>query len=160
MAFEKMTTPELFNKFIALFPTYIDDGGCGHRVVKNYCKVGARALRLQMSDNSVLFFLWYDNSNWNLGTKMYRNRPKKQIYIQVRKDLANGKGMLRALEKVYGVADMRPSDSNTNGNDVITSCNHNDPPGAVGADGLEPIDWVKEDPDIPGEGTNGLSYTI
>lgn len=179
MAFEKMTAGALYDKFVKLFPNIIGEK-CD--------KIGARMLRIETCGGPVLYFLWYDENNWNLGTKPYRNRPKKQIYSQVRKDLSTGKGMIEAFEKIYqvnspknefggvfldeAVQEMKIAEARglndgfkelkTKSNDVITGCNqgnaHPDPTGIPGDRGvMEPIDWVKDDPDMLEKGIRVIS---
>ena len=77
MAFEKMTKKELYSHLINLcepvFGKYLN------ALVDDYVKVGARALKVSMSDGQTLYFMWYDDNNWTLGTKLYRQRPKSRI---------------------------------------------------------------------------------
>lgn len=70
MAFEKMTAEELRYIFEANFPDWSDG-------VVEYQKIGARVLKLICKGNQVLYFMWYDDTNWTLGTKLYRKKPKK-----------------------------------------------------------------------------------
>lgn len=85
MAFEKMTAVDLFDKFVDLFPSAL--GGSKEKcIVSSYQKIGARMLRMEMDDGHVLYFLWYDENNWNLGTKPYRKRPVKQQMHKVLKE--------------------------------------------------------------------------
>ena len=164
MAFEKMTAEKLFNIFWENFRWIL-----GQAKIKTYQKIGARMLRIEIEygfASPVLYFLWYDENNWNLGTKPYRNRPKKQIYSHVRKSLAKGEPMINAFEKAYGFSSTSITNAPvekaglhegfgeliTNGNDVITGCNQwaNIEQGAeaIANQPLEPIDWVKEDPEV------------
>ncbi len=78
MAFEKMTAEALYDEFVALFPDVLEHGLEQGNIVTNFYKIGARMLRIEFSDGPALYFLWYDENNWNLGTKMYRNKPKSQ----------------------------------------------------------------------------------
>ncbi len=169
MAFEKMTAKVLFEKFQELFPDMIMGNDTDWATVTNYTKIGARMLRMEFNSGPVLYFLWYDENNWNLGTKPYRNRPKKQIYNQVRKDLANGVGMIEAFEKAYQVNNPKNEfggvpleeakglnegfrELRTESNEAITSCNQWEnierEAEAMANQPLKPIDWVKEDPEV------------
>lgn len=80
MAFEKMTVQELEEKFVRIFPQY-------SAVKRNVSKIGARMLRIELEwleRTDVLYFLWYDEMNWNLGTKPYRKQPIKQMYKKLK----------------------------------------------------------------------------
>lgn len=89
MAFEKMTADQLRDMFEAGFPNWSED-------VVEYQKIGARVLKLVCKGGLVLYFMWYDETNWTLGTKLYRKRPEKQKKVQKEKrDLTK---MLKKLE--------------------------------------------------------------
>lgn len=88
MAFEKMTAEELYHKFEWLMSDWVDG-------VNDYQKIGARALKIQFGDGFTLYFLWYDDTNWTLGTKLYRKRPEKQ-----KKVLAKMKTLTNELKKL------------------------------------------------------------
>ena len=77
MAFEKMTAKELYKILSGYFPNVT----CA---VIEYQKIGARALKLTCIDNVTLYFMWYDNTNWTLGTKLSRKRPEKQKKVQAK----------------------------------------------------------------------------
>lgn len=70
MAFEKMTAKELYDIFYRYFPDWAG-------AVVEYQKIGARALKLRLYGDRTLYFMWYDETNWTLGTKLYRKPPKK-----------------------------------------------------------------------------------
>lgn len=160
MAFEKMTAGALYDKFIKLFPNIIGE---------KYNKIGARMLRIETCGGPVLYFLWYDENNWNLGTKPYRNRPVKQQYARMRKkletentfnDLKDGvetlppETNLTVEEAVLQMKIAAARGLNEGFREVITGCNQSwenieRTAEAMANEPLEPIDWVKEDPDIP-----------
>ncbi len=173
MAFEKMTERELFDKFWSLYGLAL-----GSVPIKTRNKIGARMLRIELETGLVLYFLYYDETNWNLGTKPYRNRPKKQIYSQVRKDLKDGDSLIDAFKKIYRVNDPKDEfggvsleeaiqemkiaeakgfnegfrELKTKSNEAITGCNQWEnierEAEAMANQPLEPIDWVKEDPEV------------
>lgn len=138
MAFEKMTAEELFHKFWDMYGRTWP-----FLQIKVYNKIGARMLRIEMTDGHVLYFLWYDENNWNLGTKPYRKRPVKQQMYKALKECNTFEELKMHIEQL-------PEDMITQGYEMITGCNqiHSDPPGALGKSGVEPIDWVKEDPEV------------
>ena len=74
MAFEKMTDEELYGKFLFC----ITDELCAPEEFK-IKKIGARALKLETTTggHKPLYFIWYNDHNWTLGTKLYRKRPKR-----------------------------------------------------------------------------------
>lgn len=74
MPFEKMTAGELYDKFVNVFwkVTYDFLGSCK--------KIGARAIKIETKSGKPLYFIWYDDDNWTIGTKMYRKKPEKQVH--------------------------------------------------------------------------------
>ena len=173
MAFEKMTAQDLFDEFIRIFPKALGSSEQG-LIVSSYWKVGARMLRLEMNAGPALYFLWYDENNWNLGTKPYRNRPVKQQYARMRKkleaentfnDLKKGVEMLPPetnLTMDEAILQMKIAEAKglnegfrelkTKSNGAITTCNQWEnierETEAMANEPLEPIDWVKEDPEV------------
>lgn len=156
MAFEKMTADALYDEFVAIFPDALEHGEQGN-VVTKYDKIGARMLRIEFSDAPTLYFLWYDENNWNLGTKMYRQKPKKQQEKESGQDDAVKNAVVFLLKNELEKCHVTPGNINsidifndlknklenlsakpvvsdliTNGNDPITGCNQ---------------EWVKEFPD-------------
>lgn len=79
MGFEKMTPYELFKIFVSIFPGW-------DNLVVEYEKIGARALKMTTVSGIPLYFMWYDDTNWTLGTKLYRKRPEKQKKVQKKID--------------------------------------------------------------------------
>lgn len=78
MAFEKMTTDELYNRFVSLFPVY--------KAGIIYCeKIGARAIKITLIGGRIRYFIWYNDENWTFGTKLYRKRPEKQKKVEAKK---------------------------------------------------------------------------
>jgi hypothetical protein len=63
-----MKREEIEKKFMDLFPRYFTQ-------VNYVKKVGSKTIALMFDDGSVLFFLYVDDKNWNLGTKQWRKRP-------------------------------------------------------------------------------------
>lgn len=139
MAFKKMTAQALYDEFLALFPDCLGDYEVGNSVVK-YNKIGARMLRIEMAVGPVLYFLWYDENNWNLGTKPFRNRPKKQRF---KKD--EEKNRLPAQDDFMNLINDFPK---------VMFTDISDEPGNENVPSFEqnlaepPIDWVKEDPQV------------
>lgn len=209
MAFEKMTAEDLFRKYTKLFPDSSQING--EPVPTNYTKIGARMIRIEFSEGPVLYFLWYDENNWNLGTKPYRNQPKKQLYKKMNQKLKT-EDTFNDLKKDVetlppetnftmeeAILQMKIAEAkgiHEGFSELITACNqdHPDPVGEPGERGLsekeenellgksfsrgflegvndaitgynqweniereseamanqplEPIDWVKEDPEV------------
>jgi hypothetical protein len=63
-----MKRAEIEKKFMDLFPRYFTR-------VKYVKKVGSKTIALTFEDDSVLFFLYVDDKNWNFGTKQWRKKP-------------------------------------------------------------------------------------
>lgn len=100
MAFEKMTADQLWFHFCRIREQTLNmpaqsDPGNAHLGVKSHQKIGARALKIEYFDGFTLYFLWYDDTNWTLGTKLYRKRPEKQ-----KKVLAKMKTLTNELNKL------------------------------------------------------------
>lgn len=65
-----MNREELFSEFSNMFPEMSE------RVV-NYRKIGSRVIVLFFEDSDqTLVFMYYNPSNWQLGTKLWRKRPE------------------------------------------------------------------------------------
>lgn len=60
----------IWNNFKRVFPDYTK------RVI-SYNKKGSRCISLEMDDGQTLYFMYYTPTNWNLGTKPWREKPKK-----------------------------------------------------------------------------------
>ncbi len=89
MAFDKMTTEQLYMKFLncmdilrlGAWNSDVDYDGSAKSsreepVKFRVSKVGARQLKIDYDENKVLYFLWYSDDNWTIGTKIYRKRPR------------------------------------------------------------------------------------
>lgn len=169
MAFEKMTERELFDKFWSLYGLAL-----GSVPIRTRNKIGARMLRIELETGLVLYFLYYDETNWNLGTKPYRNQPKKRLYKKMNQKLKTENtfnDLKKALETLppetnltmeeailqMKIAEAKGlhegfSELKTRSNEVITTCNQWEnierEAEAMANQPLEPIDWVKEDPEV------------
>lgn len=59
----------VWDNFVRLFPSII-------LKVLSHERAGSKMIKLYMNDGSVLWFLYYNPTNWNLGTKPWRMKPK------------------------------------------------------------------------------------
>lgn len=47
--------------------------------VLSHERSGSKMIKLAMDDGTTLFFMYYTPTNWNLGTKPWRLKPKDMI---------------------------------------------------------------------------------
>lgn len=78
MPFPKMTAKDLFEKLMNVYWKSMSN------LQGSYKKIGARALKLEVDGGKPLYFIWYDDDNWTIGTKMYRKKPECQIHEEPR----------------------------------------------------------------------------
>lgn len=64
-----MTRDEIYERFKIMFPQYNDK-------VTGYEKIGSKSIALDLTTGR-LVFLYIDDTNWSLGTKLYRMRPNQ-----------------------------------------------------------------------------------
>lgn len=62
-----MNKDELYKAFLELFPHWEGE-------VEKYKKIGSKALQIRTRFRSYVF-LYYDEKNWQFGTKLWRKRP-------------------------------------------------------------------------------------
>lgn len=78
-----MKKQELFDIFRMLFPNWVDNGQ-----VKKYKKIGPNALVITfetgLKEDVTRVFLYNSGDDWQFGTKLWRNKPKRRT--------ANNKG--------------------------------------------------------------------
>lgn len=60
----------LWNNFVRLFP------GIAARVI-HWERGGSKMIKMDVDDGTVLFFIYYTPTNWNLGTKPWRLKPRE-----------------------------------------------------------------------------------
>lgn len=72
--YEKITTKELYAKFELMFPKLAEDAtGCS--------RIGSRVISIRFknpedeNNDKSLVFLYINDNNWQLGTKLWRKRP-------------------------------------------------------------------------------------
>jgi hypothetical protein len=66
---EELKSDIIFKNFVRLFPNM---GG----QVLSYQRTGSKMIALNMDDGIVLYFLYYNPTNWNIGTKPWRMKPR------------------------------------------------------------------------------------
>lgn len=59
----------IWKNFVRLFPALEEQ-------VISYERKGSKMISLLMDDGTVLYFIYYTPTNWNLGTKPWRMKPK------------------------------------------------------------------------------------
>lgn len=64
-----MKKAELFDIFTKMFPDMAKE------VVKVKL-IGSKAISMSMNSDKSLIFMWYDDNNWTLGTKVWRRKPE------------------------------------------------------------------------------------
>ena len=65
-----MSERELIEKFMMMFPDW-------NRKAISYKQIGPRALVINYKDKKSKVFLYYNDNNWQFGTKLWRRRPTK-----------------------------------------------------------------------------------
>ena len=65
-----MSRDNIWEGLVKLFP-YLSER------VESYTKIGSKTLKLYMSNGQTLIFLYNDPWDWTLGTKVWRNKPRK-----------------------------------------------------------------------------------
>lgn len=87
-----MRKEEIFNNFSRLFPEMSND-------VVSYKKIGGRAISIHFNKNTRnLAFIYYSDTNWSLGTKLWRNKPEPQVKLTV-KDEAEAERLFNLIKK-------------------------------------------------------------
>jgi hypothetical protein len=59
----------IWRNFVRLFPALEEH-------VISYERKGSKMISLLMDDGTTLYFIYYTPTNWNLGTKPWRMKPK------------------------------------------------------------------------------------
>ena len=73
----------IWNNFQRLFPEKVEH-------VLSYHKSGSKMIQLEMDDGLTLTFLYYDPSNWTLGTKVWRRKPEKPFIVKDAEKIKEG----------------------------------------------------------------------
>lgn len=69
-----MNKNDIFEHFIKLFPNYVPN-------VLEYKKIGSRCISITFSPDSIsknLLFLYNNDEDWTLGTKIWREKPNNK----------------------------------------------------------------------------------
>ncbi len=67
-----MTKHELYYNFCRLFPAWSS-------FVQDYKKIGSRTIVMNFRyDKTSKVFMYYDDNNWQFGTKIWRKRPERK----------------------------------------------------------------------------------
>ena len=64
-----MTKNDIYEKFSVMFPLL--EIQC-----EDYKKIGSKTIAIYLNDGTRLNFLYYSDTNWNLGTKTWRKQPE------------------------------------------------------------------------------------